>query len=267
MTSDWNPSTYLRFASERQQPALDLLQKVRFPVPQSVVDLGCGPGNSTAMLCAAFPESVVTGVDASPAMIVAARAAVPGATFVQADVAQWRPQPTVDLVFSNALFQWVPNHGAVLVHLLAALRAGARLAVQMPDNLDEPSHRLMPETMHHMGLKTESDQAVASRSSLLDVTGYHDLLQPLAAELRIWRTTYYHPLAGHQGIVDMLSSTGLRPFVDRVPELRQAEFLAHYKAGLERAYPVAADGRVLFPFPRLFIVAVRGGADVSPSGS
>lgn len=255
--TDWNPTAYLSFAQERARPAADLIARLPNHAPQVVHDLGCGPGNSTTQLQATFPKAMITGIDASPAMIERARRAVPGVAFSVGDVSTWQPDPAVDLIFSNALFQWVPQHGQVLQRLLGALKPGATLALQMPDNRAEPSHALMPRVMAELGWKAESEQALASRSSLLSATGYYDLLKPHATYVDIWRTTYQHVLEGHQGIVNMLSTTGLKPFLEALPAAAVETYVEAYKTALSQAYPLTQDGKVLFPFPRLFIVAVK----------
>jgi trans-aconitate 2-methyltransferase len=149
MTSDWSPEHYLKFADERSRPARDLLAQVPLRNPRAICDLGCGPGNSTALLDAAFPAAEIVGIDTSEAMLAKARETLPKREFFKADLAHWISPKTADLLFSNATFQWVPNHAAVMLRLLQGLRAGGVLAVQMPDNLDELSHRLMHETVHN----------------------------------------------------------------------------------------------------------------------
>ena len=225
-----------------------------------IVDLGCGPGNSTSLLRSRFPNAQITGLDASPAMIDRARTSGVAAVFELADVSGWQPSPEVDLVFSNALFQWVPKHQDVLQRIFEALHPGAVLAVQMPDNLAEPCHRMMVETAQNGPWAEKLDAVVGARSPLKAVTSYYELLKPLAASVDIWRTTYHHVLDGHQGIIDMLSSTGLRPYLDPLDAEARQLFLALYRAAIAPHYLILGEGKVLLPFPRLFIVASRAGS-------
>jgi trans-aconitate 2-methyltransferase len=255
MMRDWSPDLYLAFADERTRPARDLLAHVPVRDPARVHDLGCGPGNSTELLAEAFPAARLTGIDNSPAMLAKARAALPGVDFVQADLAAWRPEAAADLLFANATFQWLPDHVQLLQRFIGDLIPGGVLAVQMPDNLDEPSHVLMLEAAGRWPAKLSS--AVAARASLLSPDGYYHALKPLCRQVDVWRTCYYHPLEGVDGIVRWLSATGLRPFLEPLDERERGEFLAEYRARLAQAYPAAADGSVLLRFPRLFIVAVR----------
>lgn len=254
-SEDWNPRLYLTFEDERTRPPRDLLAQVPLERPRRVVDVGCGPGNSTELLAARWPDAEVIGVDNSPAMIEQARARLPAAGFELGDLATWQPPEGTDLVFGNAVFQWVPDHLAVLERLLAGLPEGGVLAVQMPDNVEEPSHRLMRATAAN-GPWAER-LAGAARDVLPSVGAYYDRLKPLARHVDIWHTFYNHPLEGASAIADWFRSTGLRPYLSPLDEEERAAFLADYTARLAEAYPARVDGRVLLRFPRLFIVAVR----------
>ena len=254
--SDWSPAQYLKFADERSRPARDLLAAVPLACSR-VVDLGCGPGNSTELLAARFPKATIVGVDTSPEMLAAARKRLPSVRFVAADAATWMPEGPVDLIFANALFQWVPDHLAVLARLMGALAPNGVLAIQVPDNLGEPSHRLMRETAAEGPWAAKFAEPI-QRETIPPVAAYYDRLTPLAARVDVWRTTYHHPLADAAAIVAMVESTGLRPFLARLDEAEQGAFLADYRRRIAAAYPPMADGRVLLGFPRLFAIAARG---------
>lgn len=255
--TDWNPAQYLAFADERAQPALDLIARLPNRSPRLIHDLGCGPGNSTALLAKAFPAATLTGIDSSHAMIAKAKLAVPKAKFIVGDVAQWKPHPEADLIFSNALFQWLPDHAQHFVRLITAMNPGAMLAIQMPDNLGEQSHVQMAKLAQRPAYVTKLSKATAARASLLSAQGYHQILRPLCARLEIWKTSYLHLLQGHQGIIDMLSTTGLRPFLDPLTPAEKQSFLADYRKAIAPHYPVMDDGLLLYPFPRLFLLAVK----------
>src|SRR6187455_1233268 len=146
MTADWSASQYLKFEDQRTRPARDLAAQVPLDSPRKVYDLGCGPGNSTETLMERFPEAEFVGVDSSPTMLNQARKRLPQVEFIEADLARWTPPTDADVFYSNATFQWIPDHIPVLQRLLKALPEGGVLAVQMPDNVNEPSHVSMRET-------------------------------------------------------------------------------------------------------------------------
>jgi trans-aconitate 2-methyltransferase len=217
--------------------------------------MGCGPGNSTALLLERFPSAHIVGLDTSAAMLEKARTEVPRATFTEADAETWVPGPDVDLVFANAIYQWVPNHLERFQAVLAAMHPGAVLAVQMPDNLAEPTHQLMKQV--DACPRWSARLASAARGSLPPVRAYFEALHPLATHLDIWHCVYNHVLAGPEAIVEWVRGTGLRPFVDPLSPEERTDYLARYTGLVARAYPATADGRVLLRFPRLFLVAVR----------
>lgn len=188
-------------------------------------------------------------------MLAEARKAAPQAQYVEADLRRWHPPAPADILFSNAALQWVPGHGKVMLRLLGFLRPGGALAVQMPDNLEEPSHILMRTVARSGPWKDKLADAETQRERLLSAAGYDDLLRPHCRKLQVWRTTYYHRLADHSAIVEFVSSTGLRPFLDPLEGSEQVAFRQAYEQELRSAYVALVDGSVLLPFPRIFIVA------------
>ena len=251
---DWRPEDYLRFSDERTRPTRDLVARIPLKAPALVYDLGCGPGNSTALLHEAYPRAKLVGLDTSKAMLAKARKDLPQAQFMEADIAAWPGDPDADLLYANASFQWVPDHVSVLLRLLKGLKAHGVLALQMPDNLDEPSHRLMRETAEAGPWANALRHAAGSRETIRTPHEYYALLKPQCRNLDIWHTVYTHVLDGVQGIVDFVSTTGLRPYLDPLNEAMRAQFVDAYRAGLARAYPVILDGKILMRFPRIFLV-------------
>jgi trans-aconitate 2-methyltransferase len=252
---DWLPDAYLRFADERTLPARDLLARIPLKAPEIVYDLGCGPGNSTALLRDAYPKARLVGLDNSKTMLAKARGVLPQVQFIEGDLAAWGGDRNADLLFANASFQWVPDHASVLLRLLTGLKAGGVLALQMPDNLDEPSHRMMRETAETGPWSHALQNAAGFREKIRMPNDYYNLLKPHCRQLDIWHTAYQHVLDGVQGIVDFVHTTGLRLYLDPLDEAMRAQFIGSYRGRLKRAYPEMFDGNVLMRFPRLFIVA------------
>jgi trans-aconitate 2-methyltransferase len=256
--SDWNPTLYRQFEDERTRPARELLARVPLASARRIYDLGCGPGNSTELLVERFPGAEVIGTDNSAAMLADARQRLPQARFELSDIAGWAPSSDApDLVYANASLQWLSDHDTLLPRLFATLAPGGVLAVQMPDNLDEPSHRLMREVASEAPYAASVGDAGAVRSRLLVAGQYYDLLARDATQVDVWHTVYRHPMASAGAIVQWLRSTGLRPFLDALDATQQANFLAAYENRIDAAYPARSDGRRLLDFPRLFIVAQR----------
>jgi trans-aconitate 2-methyltransferase len=255
--ADWSASQYLKFEDERTRPARDLLAQVPLTDPRSVYDLGCGPGNSTELLVARYPNAAVTGIDSSPDMLDKARKRLPQCTFVEADLTHWTAPTDTDLVYSNATFHWVPDHIAVFKRLVSNLKPGGTLAVQMPDNTNEPSHVAMREVASEPRWASVIPRSAFSRDDLPSPSAYYDALRPLCTRLDIWHTHYQHALAGPEAITEWFKGSGLRPFVDTLTPEQREDFLAAYTARIAKAYPLQYDGRVLLRFPRLFIVAIR----------
>lgn len=253
--ADWSPALYTRFEDERTRPSRDLLAQVALEAPTRVVDMGCGPGNSTELLAARWPEAETIGLDNSPAMLEAARKRLPGVRFAVADAATWVPDAGTDLVFANAIYQWVPDHLEVLPRVLEALEQGGVLAVQMPDNFGEPSHQIMRDVAR--AAPWAARLGGAGRAPLPEPRAYYDALRPHAQRIDIWHAIYNHVLEGADAIVEWVSSTGLRPFLDPLSADEQRQFLSVYRERIAAAYPAAADGKVLLRFPRFFVVAVR----------
>jgi trans-aconitate 2-methyltransferase len=261
--SDWNARQYLKFEDDRTRAARDLLAQVPLAAPRRVVDLGCGPGNSTELLIRRFPAAQVSGVDASPAMLARARARLPACDFIEADIATWQPPADTDLLFANAALQWVPDHLTVIERLLRGLPPGAVVAAQLPDNTQEPSHVLMREVARRAGwgeVYRERLAQVARACADLPSPGvYYDRLRPLCSRLDVWHIVYNHILDGAEAIAEWFAGSGLRPFLDIFAddETGRAAFRAAYVEALAAAYPPRIDGKVLLRFPRLFVVAAK----------
>jgi trans-aconitate 2-methyltransferase len=254
MVHTWDPVRYLTYADERGRPFLELLARIGASAPAVVVDLGCGPGNMTRLLAERWPDSAITGIDASPAMVDAARVAAPGIEFRVEDVRTWAPADPVDVLFSHATLQWIPGHVELLPRLVASVRSGGWFAFGVPGNLAEPTHTLREQ------LAAEEPYAALTGGvdapAALTAPDYWRLLTDLGCQVDAWSTTYLHELRGEDPVFAWISSTGARPVLlalEAEPELR-ASYEAELKRRLREAYP-EHDGVVLMPFRREFVVA------------
>jgi trans-aconitate 2-methyltransferase len=254
---EWDPNTYLKFAGERTQPSLDLIQRINLENPRRIIDLGCGPGNSTGALRRRWPEADIAGLDSSPEMIRAAREAYPEGTWLEGDARTWHADQPYDLVFSNAMFHWLPDHARLCRHLLEQVTAGGALAAQMPAHFDSPLHREIVEVSQDAAWDGRMQSARSAMTR--EPPGlYYDTLAAAASRLDLWETIYYHVVAGPEAVLEWFLGTGLRPFLEALgsdEERRRFEqmLVERYTA----TYPRRANGKVLFPFRRLFFVAYR----------
>src|SRR4051794_18371218 len=250
----WDAGQYLRFAEERTRPALDLLARIDVVAPQRVVDLGCGRGNSTALRRERWPDAVLEGLDSSQDMLAAARRDHPGTVFMAGDITTWQPAEPYDVVFSNAALQWVGDHAGLLPRLVAAVRPGGALAVQMPRNHDFATHALMRRVAAE-GPWRERLAGARDPSPVQPPEFYYDRLTPLSRRVILWETNYIQVMNGVGAIVAWLRGTGLGPFLGRLDAGEQRQFLERYERLLADAFPPRADGKVLLPYPRLFFIA------------
>jgi len=254
----WSARQYLEFEDERTRPACDLLQAVQTGDVKCAADLGCGPGNSTELIAARFPAASIVGVDNAWDMIEAAKKRLPGVRFELSAIESWDEPGPWDLIFANASLQWVGDHRTLLPRLAQRLSPGGSLAIQMPDNLAEPSHVAMETVAAAAPFAAKLAHASQARTPVAPADWYYALLKPLCRRVDIWKTTYFHALAGGlDAIVEWLKGTGLTPYLKPLPPDGRAAFLAAYKNELAKAYSPLADGTVILPFPRLFIVATR----------
>lgn len=255
----WNPEIYLAFGNQRTRPAAELLARIPSDRPARVIDLGCGPANSTALLARRWSDAALEGLDSSAEMLAKARATALKATWIRADIAQWTLKPAqeaaYDVIFSNATLQWLPDQPALLPQLMGCVKPGGVLAFQVPKNFNAPSHVLMREAAADPRWRAKLEPI--SRPASLQAARYYDILKPQAASLDIWQTEYLQVLNGEDAVYHWVSGTALRPLVQALDAGAREDFIALYKAKLNAAYPRRADGVTLFPFQRLFVVAVK----------
>ncbi|KOV87743.1 trans-aconitate methyltransferase [Streptomyces sp. NRRL WC-3618] len=271
-TPTWDPAQYLRHADHRARPFTDLLARVPdLPAkhtarPARIADLGCGPGNVTAVLADRWPTAHITGYDNSAPMLEqAARYAGPTAgggrlDFAHADASRWTPSETYDLIVSNAALHWVEGHLDAFPAWLDAVAPGGTFAFQVPNNIDAPLHALMRELGTGARWRSRLGEVLRREDSVHPPLVYLDRLARLGCETDVWETTYLHVLQGEDPVLDWVKGTGLRPVLTALaddPEARDA-FVTEYRDLLRAVYPTEEYGTVL-PFQRLFAVARKGG--------
>ncbi len=252
----WDPGTYMKFGAERTRPAAELLARIEAEAPARVVDLGCGPGNSTALLAARWPHADLEGIDSSAEMLAGAKTAGVAARWIEADVAKWNPGAIFDVVFSNATLQWVPDHNALLPRLMASVKPGGIFAFQVPRNFADPCHTLIHD-IAASGPWAGKLEGVRDWWNVLEPEAYFGILVRHASGIDIWETRYVQVLTGEDAVYRWMSGTGLRPYAAALEGAERDAFLAEYRRRVGVAYPMRESGVTLYPFRRLFCVARR----------
>lgn len=174
----WSARQYVAFEDERTRPARDLLAAIPPVDARLAIDIGCGPGNSTQLLVERFANATVRGLDSSVDMIEAARQRLPQVRFDTADIDTWNEPGPFDVIFANAVLQWLPDHATLLPALASRLTQGGSLAIQMPDNLNEPSHRLMREVAADGPWVSKLADAAGQRTEMASASDYYSMLRP-----------------------------------------------------------------------------------------
>ncbi|NMM93180.1 trans-aconitate methyltransferase [Bifidobacterium sp. DSM 109957] len=264
MTFTWDAAQYLKFSDQRTQPSRDLVNRLPADdgMPHKLLDIGCGPGNSTAQLASRYAKADALGIDTSAEMIATARHDYPNMTFQVLDAAELDTLPNdFDVAFTNACLQWVPNHREVIPAMLRRVKSGGVAACQFTQTIKQPAHTIMRELAttapfseyigtagtrpyHHLG------------GDHFDVSAYYDLIAPLSKHVEVWETTYIHALNGYDGVIEWYRGTGMRPYLAQLPDANlRREYEQAFVDRLRALYPLQVDGTVLIPMPRFFFLA------------
>lgn len=250
----WDPEVYLKFSEARTRPAVDLISRITQRTPTRIIDLGCGTGNITQLLADRWPRSSVTGVDSSAEMLSQAQTKNGSIQWVRQDIAAWRPEQPVDLIVSNAALHWLDAHDTLFPRLMGCLNDGGELGVQMPRNFHAPSHQIITEIATNERWRDRL-LGLVRPSPVSDPRFYLDTLSACSSSLDLWETTYWHILQGENPIVGWTMGTALRPIMEALEEDEGRDFLSAYAKRIADAYPPAANGKTVFPFRRLFMIA------------
>lgn len=253
---DWNSTQYLKFQNERTQPAIDLVNRININNPKKILDIGCGPGNSTQVLAEKFPEAYILGIDSSINMIESAIKNYPKLDFKFCDASKDLDilDKDFNIVFSNACIQWIPNHEKLLKDMLRLLDKNGVLAVQTPMNYEEPIHKIISEITESEKWKMEFSNPRIFYN--LKQEKYFDLLSDISSEFNIWETTYYHKLKSHKDIMEWYGGTGLRPYLNVLTHEKKKAFEEEVFERVKEKYPVQKNGDIIFKFPRFFFIAL-----------
>jgi trans-aconitate 2-methyltransferase len=254
---DWNPDLYLKFSDQRARPATDLIAQIKLENPTRIIDLGCGTGNSTEQVYARWPNCKIAGLDSSASMLKQAAERHPDWQWIHSDIDQWKPDAAFDLIFSNAALHWVGDHGSLFPRLFHLVASSGAMAVQMPNNFHSGAHQAMKKVAgdpRWAALLTN----VSEKYGVQPVAFYYEALRKLAAHLDIWETEYLQIMDGPKAVHEWVRSTGMRAYLEKLAnDDQRTEFERLCLDEIERAYQPNDQGKVLFPFMRIFIVAYK----------
>jgi len=255
--NEWNPEQYLQFKSERTQPAIDLVSRINIAYPRSIIDIGCGPGNSTQILLNRWPDSEVVGLDNSTTMIGKARKDYPDQKWIVSNAENIDPNSKYDLIFSNATLQWIHHHEILLPRLFECLNPGGAIAVQIP-MFKNMSINVAIETVANYSKWTKYTKGCQELFTFRDMGFYYDILNKLAKGVELWESSYFHILNSQESIIDFIRTTGLKPYLEQLPsdEMR-SEFEQDVLTECKKYYKLQSNGKVLFPFDRLFFIGYK----------
>jgi len=252
---DWNPELYLKFNKERIQPSIDLVSRIDFDHPLNIIDIGCGPGNSTQILTQRWPESKVTGVDNSAAMIERAKLDFPDQEWKLLDAGKDEIKGKFDIVFSNAAIQWIPKHYELLAKFKSILSDQGVVAIQLPLFFDMPLGKSIARISKEKQWWSVMD-GVDQLYTMHHYSEYYDFLSSLFNSVVIWETNYIHVMDSPDSILEMIRSTGLKPYIDRLDKDQdKLDFEKKVLTSIREDYPTQKNGKVLFPFKRMFLIA------------
>jgi len=253
----WDPNLYLKFSDQRARPASDLIAQIKLDHPRRIIDLGCGTGNSTEQLHRRWPAAEINGLDSSGAMLRQAKQNHPDWRWIESPIESWQPQGPYDLIFSNAALHWVADHRALFLRLLNSVEPGGALAVQMPYNFESPAHRAMNKVAADQRWGGKLD-GVSEKRHVQPIGFYYHMLKKAAAVLNLWETEYLQIMNGAGAILDWVRSTAMRGYLERLPDERQQKLFEDLcLAEFEKSYPADEQGKVLFPYRRMFILVYR----------
>ena len=254
---DWNAEQYSKFEKERTLPAIDLADSINSENVRTVLDVGCGIGNSTAVLKRRFPNARIIGADNSDDMLATARKNNPELEFMKLDASTdiVKISDRFDVVFSNACIQWIPNHRLLIKRMMELLKEDGTLAIQIPQQAKHPMHRIVKSVAESE--KWKQKILVSRAFNVLTEEEYFNIFSELSDNFRMWETTYFHAMPSHRSIVEWYKGTGLRPFLEQLSGSDKGEFENDVLTETQRYYPIQQNGEIIFRFPRLFMTAEK----------
>ncbi|MBH51651.1 MAG: trans-aconitate 2-methyltransferase [Chloroflexi bacterium] len=254
--TNWNPDQYGLYKNERLRPGIDLFEQITIESPKTIYDLGCGTGTLTNLLHNKWPGASVIGVDSSETMLGKANEAYPDIIWENSQLQNWKPNVNPDIIYTNAALHWIDNHSEIIPGWIKSLNPNGIFAMQVPNNWREPSHSNLAKVVRS-GDWNNKLLPKLRELPILSIEEYYDLLNPITSHINIWETTYIQILEGVNPVLEWLKGTLIPPLLDLLDKKEQLLFIDQYAQLVSRDYPIRKDGKTIFPFKRLFIVATK----------
>jgi len=254
--TNWNPSQYDIYKNERLRPGIDLFKQINLKSPKIIYDLGCGTGTLTNFLHQQWPEATIIGVDSSEAMLKTARDSYPDIIWELSELQSWKPSKTPDIIYTNAALHWIDNHPDLISTWIQYLKTNGIFAMQVPNNWREPSHANLAKVVKNGNWRKKLLPQLRE-FPILEIEQYYDLLSPITSHINTWETTYTQILEGKNPVLEWLKGTLIPPLLSLLDEKDKVHFIDQYAELVYKDYPIRENGKTIFPFKRLFIVATK----------
>jgi trans-aconitate 2-methyltransferase len=255
---NWNPNKYLQFKNERTQPAIDLVEKIDINEPKNIIDIGCGPGNSTQILINKWPNSMVIGLDSSRNMIEKARKDYPYQMWIHDDAENIHDDKKYSIVFSNASLQWMEDHKVLIPKLWKIVGDNGVFAAQIPKFETMPINSAIQNVLRKELWEKSIKNNFWANKTLHNLDYYYEIFSTFTEEIILWETHYFHILPSMQGIIDFVHSTALKPYLEELKtDKEKRKFENDILKECRKYYKEQSNGKVLFPFERMFMIAYK----------
>lgn len=250
----WNADIYDCFGKERLQPSIDLISRIGDKKFNRILDVGCGTGMSTASIASNWSSAEIIGVDLSEEMLQKAKENLTHVTFLQRDCSKpLCDMGTFDLIFSNAFLQWIPDQEEFISNSFDMLVKDGVFAAQIPLFDEMPASSCIANAERSLSDLITGIAKPASRSP----SEYYEIMSKCTEKVTMWVTDYYHEMDSQEKILDFLKGTALHPYMDVLDEKKQKEFLKVVLNNLKNSYACQKNGKILFPFKRLFLIGEK----------
>lgn len=249
----WDSDLYLKFANERKQPCIDLLSRLSGNYDK-ILDLGCGPGNSTENLHKKYSQSTIIGFDSDDNMLEKARQTHPDIRFVKGYAPNDFNKLTekFDLVFSNACIHWIEDQEKLIDEIYEMLNDKGTFAVQIPLTDESQFYKILYRLIEQKQTKLKPIKNFHN----MNPEEYYNTLIKRFSKVTMWQSNYFH-VVDRSMVIEWYKGSGLRPYLASLEKAEREEFLSDLQEEVNSDYSLLDDGNVFLIMPRLFFFAEK----------